>query len=76
VAVARQVEDVATDLFEQRPLGHAEELGDLEPGEHRLAGAQEELRRFTVEHDVADRRSREPPSCAQVAHDPVQLLAA
>src|SRR5579872_5603976 len=44
----------------ERAVGHAEELGYLPSRKRRRPGAEEELARFAVEHDVGQRRTRQP----------------
>ena len=70
------VQDVAPHLLIQRPLGHAEDLGDLHPREDRRAGAQEELARLAVEHHVAERARGEPALVAQLAPSLMEALPA
>src|SRR6185312_10987288 len=48
------------DLLAQRPFGDAEEIGDRQPGEDRVARAQEELGGLALEHEEAERACRQP----------------
>ena len=65
VGVAVDVEDVAPHLLEERPLLHAEHLGDPKSREGRALRAQEERARLAVEHEPAELGLREPGLAAQ-----------
>ena len=74
---AVDAEDVARDLLVERPVGHAEELGDLAAGEREALGAQEELAGLALEHDVAEGHRGEPRAVRRErAHDVVEAIAA
>jgi hypothetical protein len=51
VVVTVDVDDVLDDLLVQRAVLDPEQLRDGHPRERRVAGAQEELRRFALEHE-------------------------
>ena len=73
--VAVDVEDVAAHLLEERPLLHAEHLGDPEAGERGALRAQEECGGVAVEHEVPERRAGEPGLGAQRVDRLVEALA-
>jgi hypothetical protein len=69
------VEDVAAHLLVERPVLHAEQLGDLHAGEDGALGAQEERRGLAVEHEVAELRARDPGARGEVGHRRVEAIA-
>jgi hypothetical protein len=73
--VAVDVENVAPHLLEQRPLLHAEHLGDAETRERRALRSEEERAGLAVEHEPPEVRPREPGLLAQPVDRLVKALA-